>query len=187
MTIQVLNQKSTDVVGLDQRVEALLHFRNVVRNGSPRKVRHDEIGRYVYSEVLNRVDLLEPRSTQKIYVCKRSYVLHTENNVYDVSIALDKAPSGIFIVVEKWELPYWRYNGHVYTPGAHNPIGEHLIILANESLRKIRYSIHAWPLPPYAEGQFKKGSYGTGCIRLRKEDMKALFERVELGSDVVIQ
>ena len=167
MIIQALNPQPEDVLELEQRVEALLHFRNVVKKGSPQKVRHSEISRYVDPKVLKRVELSEPCSTQRIYVCRRSYVLYIENmtpNVYDVSIALDKAPSGNFTVVEKWELPYWRYNGHVYTPGAHNPIGEHLIILADESLRKIRYSIHAWPLPPHAEGQFKKGSYGTGCI-----------------------
>ncbi|MBR9675377.1 L,D-transpeptidase [Candidatus Woesearchaeota archaeon] len=99
-------------------------------------------------------------------------------------------PRGEFVVAEKWENPYWKFQKRtgerfVYLPGERNPIGTKLIILYDpETKQKIPAGIHRWDF--LNEGEFRQGPYSRGCIRLQEKDMNAVFNYVNLGDTVRI-
>jgi L,D-transpeptidase ErfK/SrfK len=97
-----------------------------------------------------------------------------------------RTPLGAFEVVQKQTNPRWyptpsirRENPDlpaVVPPGPDNPLGTHALRLSKGSIL-----IHGTDTP-FAVG--RKASHG--CLRLYPEDIPHLFERVEVGTRVVI-
>ena len=93
-------------------------------------------------------------------------------------------PSGNFKVIEKSTRPTWfippalreKYHVKSIPPGAGNPLGDYWIGLGNSG-----YGIHGTDFP------WSVGRLATlGCIRLYPEDIKHLFNMVEIGTPVKI-
>lgn len=98
--------------------------------------------------------------------------------VYDVAVGADVSPSptGEYQVVQRLENPTYYKSGVVIGPGAQNPLGPRWI-----GLNVKGFGIHGTNRP---DSIGKSASHG--CIRLRNEDIKDLFARVQVGDRVLL-
>jgi L,D-transpeptidase-like protein len=96
--------------------------------------------------------------------------------VYDVAVGapVSPSPSGEFQIVQRLENPTYYKPGVVIAPGAQNPLGPRWIGLSVKG-----FGIHGTNRP---DSIGKNTSHG--CIRLRNEDIKDLFARVQVGGHV---
>ncbi|MGB3671471.1 MAG: L,D-transpeptidase [Phormidesmis sp.] len=102
---------------------------------------------------------------------------------YDVAIGQDdwQTPTGDFTVMSKLENPAWQHpiTKEEIPPGPDNPLGDRWIGF-------------------WSDGEAQIGFHGTnqedligeavshGCVRMRNEDVKALYALVEVGTPVEI-
>ncbi|MFW6233169.1 MAG: L,D-transpeptidase [Nanoarchaeota archaeon] len=137
--------------------------------------KESEIEKSVISELPYQKDM----SSQLVEIdLKKERISFNQKN-YNCFVS-EKTTPGDFFVAEKWEFPYWKKNGVIYTPNYFNPIGEFLIILGDKkTLRKIPQSIHAIPMPPF-------GRKRKRCIRMEKDDLEDFFNNLDLGASVQI-
>ncbi len=141
----------------------------------------EEAGASISTRVIEERPYSDSLSSQAIELDIAKESMRLDDIAYKAFASYEKTPEGVFFVAEKWRFPYWRKNGLVYSPGESNPLGEYLIILAEKGAgKKIPQSIHTYPRSPF-------GRTRRGCIRLKKEDMRDLFERVELGAEVCMR
>lgn len=98
--------------------------------------------------------------------------------VYDVAVGADVSPSptGEYQIVQRLENPTYYKPGVVIGPGAQNPLGPRWI-----GLNVKGFGIHGTNRP---DSIGKSASHG--CIRLRNEDIKDLFARVQVGDRVLL-
>lgn len=148
-------------------------------------VHKSELENLVCAEVIRKIHFSHIDSNQNIALLLSSHDLIVDGFKYPIA-ASKKTPLGDFVVLEKWMNPYWRKGDSVYLPSKDSPVGEYLIILADAySFKKTPYSIHSWPST--INKGFSRGNHTTGCIRLRREDMKEAYFRIELGAKVRIE
>lgn len=102
--------------------------------------------------------------------------------MYKISIGLDESPTpeGEFKVQLKEENPTWYPTGRYkdkgpVPPGSDNPLGTRWIQFS------YTYGIHGTIYPEYI-GQPASG----GCIRMHNKDVEELFEKVKVGTPVII-
>ncbi len=102
---------------------------------------------------------------------------------YDVAVGQDawQTPTGSFTVMSKLENPAWQHpiTKEEIPPGLDNPLGDRWIGF-------------------WTDGEAQIGFHGTnqedligeavshGCVRMRNEDVKALYDLVEIGTSVEI-
>ena len=102
---------------------------------------------------------------------------------YDVAIGQDdwQTPTGSFEVMSKIESPAWLHpiTKEEIPPGPNNPLGDRWIGF-------------------WTNGEAQIGFHGTnqeeligeavshGCVRMRNQDIKALYEKVEIGTRVEV-
>mgnify|MGYP003978308721 CR=1 FL=1 len=163
------------------------HCKNRVVGPTDRlKVGFHEISDIVQAETIQEVPVLH--SGRQWTANTSDYTLASpEGSSYQMAASQTRTPRGKFTVVEKWEQPYWRNATGVYIPGENNPIGEYLVILADDKGKKVQCSIHKWPEMPFSDSDFDQGDHGTGCLRLREKDMKRMFKETKLGDTIQIQ
>jgi lipoprotein-anchoring transpeptidase ErfK/SrfK len=96
--------------------------------------------------------------------------------VYDVAVGapVSPSPSGDFQIVQRLENPTYYKPGVVIGPGVQNPLGPRWI-----GLNVKGFGIHGTNRP---DSIGKNAS--LGCIRLRNQDIKDLFARVQVGDHV---
>ncbi|NJL86279.1 MAG: L,D-transpeptidase [Leptolyngbyaceae cyanobacterium SM1_1_3] len=113
----------------------------------------------------------------------RLYVKDEPVASYEIAVGQDdwQTPAGSFKVRHKQEYPAWQHpiTGEVVLPGPDNPLGSR------------------W-LGFWSDGKYAIGFHGTnqeeligqavshGCIRLRDRDIRDLYDRVELGTAVIV-
>jgi len=93
-------------------------------------------------------------------------------------------PLGSFKIKEKRKNPAWlippslrhKYNVIAIPPGPDNPLGDYWMGLAHS-----KYGIHGTDIP-WSIGRLVT----RGCIRLYPEDIQNLFEKVDIGTPVVL-
>lgn len=104
--------------------------------------------------------------------------------VYEVAVGQDnwQTPTGKFKVMSKRENPAWQHpiTKEAIAPGPDNPLGSRWIAF-------------------WSDGQAQIGFHGTnqedligeavshGCVRMRNEDIEALYEKVEVGVVVTVK
>lgn len=96
--------------------------------------------------------------------------------VFDTAVGAPASPSpaGTYTVVERLTDPTWYHKGQVVGPGKNNPVGPRWI-----GLNLKGYGIHGTNQP---RSIGKAASHG--CIRLKNQDIVALFELVAVGDTV---
>jgi L,D-transpeptidase YnhG len=117
---------------------------------------------------------------------RRVYLYKDEEIAVSYPVAIGKpgweTPRGTFKILHKVKNPVWEnpFNGYVIPPGPGNPLGDRLIVFA----------------PVGKEGFV--GFHGTtnesligqavshGCVRMKNNDIRALFEQVKVGIPVVV-
>lgn len=93
-----------------------------------------------------------------------------------------ETPTGSFTVMQKLENPGWTnpLTGEQMPPGVDNPLGERWIGFWTDGLNWIGF--HGTP---------NRESIGTaashGCVRMYNEDVRKLYERVEVGTPVTVE
>ncbi|WP_462320254.1 L,D-transpeptidase family protein [Halochromatium sp.] len=116
----------------------------------------------------------------------------TEVETFSIGIGRDgwETPVGAYSIIEKTENPSWTppasiraeyaKNGKtlpaVVPPGPDNPLGSHRLRLSNPS-----YLIHGTN-KPWGVGM----PVSSGCTRMFPEDIRYLFDQVEVGTQVTI-
>ncbi|MEY3328215.1 MAG: hypothetical protein RLZZ115_1096 [Cyanobacteriota bacterium] len=117
---------------------------------------------------------------------RRVYLYQGEQVIASYPVAVGKAgwetPTGSFKVMQKIENPVWQdpWTGEVRSPGPNTALG----------LRWIGF---------WTDGKDAIGFHGTptvnsigqaashGCVRMRNEDVVALFEQVDVGTPVIVE
>lgn len=96
--------------------------------------------------------------------------------VYDVAVGASATPSpeGEFKIASRLPNPTWYAPGKVIGPGKANPLGSRWMGLGYKG-----YGIHGTNVPSSIG---KAASHG--CIRMKKHDVEALFELVDVGTTV---
>ena len=108
-----------------------------------------------------------------------------------------ETPLGSFAVLEKIRNPTWQHPQRSLTIGAgpNNPLGSRWIGFWRDcNLRKPWEGVKPLALPNCAtigfHGTPQRGSVGRavshGCVRLYDEDVRRLFEQVEVGTPVTV-
>ena len=108
-----------------------------------------------------------------------------------------ETPLGSFAVLEKIRNPTWQHPQRSLTigPGPNNPLGSRWIGFWRDcNLRKPWEGVKPLALPNCAtvgfHGTPQRGSVGRavshGCVRLYDEDVRRLFEQVEVGTPVTV-
>ncbi|CAD0229172.1 MULTISPECIES: L,D-transpeptidase [Planktothrix] len=117
---------------------------------------------------------------------RRVYLYQGEQVIASYPVAVGKegweTPTGSFKVMQKIENPVWQdpWTGEIRSPGPNTALG----------LRWIGF---------WTDGKDAIGFHGTptvnsigqaashGCVRMRNEDVVALFEQVDVGTPVIVE
>lgn len=117
---------------------------------------------------------------------RRVYYYEGEELISSYPVAIGRegweTPTGSFQILQKVEHPSWEhpFTGDVIPPGPENPLG-------------VRW------LGFWTDGQNFIGFHGTpneeligqavshGCVRMRNQDIIALFDKVEMGTPVIVE
>jgi|GEM_PF-1675421 len=128
----------------------------------------------------NTVYLLLKLHERKLYVYQGDKVIVS----YPVAVGKKgwETPTGSFQVLQMVRNPSWQnpFNGTVIPAGADNPLGERWIGFWSDGKNTIGF--HGTP------GENLIGqAISHGCVRMRNLDVKSLFEKVRVGTTVVVQ
>lgn len=117
---------------------------------------------------------------------RRVYVYEGSKVKASYPVAIGRAgwetPTGSFEVRQKLENPGWTnpITGEQMPPGTDNPLGERWIGFWTDGLNWVGF--HGTP---------NRASVGTaashGCVRMYNEDVRKLYEIVELGTPVTVE
>jgi lipoprotein-anchoring transpeptidase ErfK/SrfK len=117
---------------------------------------------------------------------RRVYVYQGDRVETSYPIAVGKAgwetPTGTYQVRQMIRNPSWEHpwTGKVIPPGADNPLGTRWISFWTDGRNQIGF--HGTPNEELV-GQ----AVSHGCVRMRNQDVQALFEQVAIGTPVVVQ
>ncbi|MDG2990869.1 L,D-transpeptidase [Candidatus Synechococcus calcipolaris G9] len=118
---------------------------------------------------------------------RRVYLYEGEQVLASYPVAIGRAgwetPQGSFQVSHKVVDPIWQnpFNGNVVQPGPNNPLGDRLIVFAPMG-NKGFVGFHGTTNESLI-GQ----AVSHGCVRMKNNDIRALFEKVEVGMAVIVQ
>jgi lipoprotein-anchoring transpeptidase ErfK/SrfK len=119
-------------------------------------------------------------SDRKVYL----YREETLQTSYDVAVgqAAWPTPTGEFQVLEMYTNPAWQHpiTGEVVAPGPDNPLGSRWIGFWQKENWQIGF--HGTN-----ETDLIGQAVSHGCIRMRNEDIQALYDQVQTGSVVIVR
>jgi lipoprotein-anchoring transpeptidase ErfK/SrfK len=126
----------------------------------------------------------EPGPTRRIVVSltDRRLLLILDGRVvrsYPVAVGTPETPTpaGTFQIANLVHTPAWYQSGKVVRPGPQNPLGPRWIGLSRKG-----YGIHGTNRP-HSIG----GAKSHGCIRMRNNDVKELFDAITVGDIVELR
>ncbi|WP_231636804.1 MULTISPECIES: L,D-transpeptidase [Planktothricoides] len=103
---------------------------------------------------------------------------------YPIAIGKEgwETPTGQFNVLQMLANPYWEHpwTGEIVPPGEDNPLGTRWIGFWTDGTNFIGF--HGTPNEDLV-GQ----AVSHGCIRMKNDDVVALFEQVEIGTTVIVK
>lgn len=118
---------------------------------------------------------------------QRRVYLYRENRVqtsYPIAIGKTgwETPTGSFEVMQMIQNPAWEHpwTGKVIPPGPNNPLGTRWIAFWTDGKNLIGF--HGTP----NEGLIGQ-AVSHGCIRMRNQDVVALYEQVAVGTPVIVE
>lgn len=117
---------------------------------------------------------------RRVYAHQGDTVLHS----YPIAVGRQgwETPTGEFAIFQMLENPAWEHpwNGTVIPPGPDNPLGDRWIGFWSDGTNVIGF--HGTPAEELV-GQ----AVSHGCIRMKNNDVRALFEQVTVGTPVRVQ
>ncbi len=117
---------------------------------------------------------------------RRVYLYEGEVMVASSPVAIGRAgwetPTGSFAVFQKVENPIWQhpFTQEIVPPGPQNPLGKRWIGFWTDGDNAIGF--HGTPNEELI-GQ----AVSHGCVRMRNADIAALFERIDMGTPVIVE
>lgn len=117
---------------------------------------------------------------------RRLYGYQGDRLVVTYSVAVGRAdwetPTGEFTVTRLQAHPTWQhpFTGELVPPGPDNPLGSRWIGFWSDGTNAIGF--HGTP-----DESLIGQAVSHGCVRLRDADIVELFERVRVGTQVVVQ
>lgn len=134
----------------------------------------------ILPEVVEPIRLVLRLSERRVYVYQGNTALHS----YPVAIGREgwETPTGTFSVINMLRNPGWTnpLTGDRIAPGPDNPLGERWIAFWTDGRNYIGF--HGTP---------SRNSIGRpashGCVRMYNEDVRQLFEVVQVGTPIVVQ
>ena len=117
---------------------------------------------------------------------RRVYVYQEDQILTSYLIAIGKVgwetPTGKFQVIQKLHNPTWKHpwTGEVVPPGPANPLGDRWIGFWTNGENYIGF--HGT-----TEEKLIGQAVSHGCIRMRNQDVRVLFEKVVVGTPVVVK
>jgi lipoprotein-anchoring transpeptidase ErfK/SrfK len=112
---------------------------------------------------------------------RRLYLVQGDRLVRDYPVAVGRpatpTPQGSYRILQKTKDPTWAPRGRApVPPGPANPLGRRWMRISEDG-----YGIHATN-----DAGSIGGARSHGCIRMLPEDAEDLFERVSVGTPVVV-
>jgi len=118
-------------------------------------------------------------SERMLFVYQGDRLLHQ----YPVAVGREgwQTPVGEFSVFQKEQDPIWQHplTGEIVPPGPYNPLGTRWIGFWSDGVNAIGF--HGTP-----DESVIGSAVSHGCVRMRHDDVVALFEQVELDTVVVV-
>ncbi|NEP90657.1 MAG: L,D-transpeptidase [Okeania sp. SIO2C2] len=117
---------------------------------------------------------------------RRVYIYQDEQLKTSYPIAIGRegweTPSGTYKVMQKIPNPSWKhpFTGEIIPPGPENPLGERWIGFWTDGTNYIGF--HGTP-DEETVGQ----AASHGCVRMLNQDVLALFEKVAIGTTVIVE
>lgn len=117
---------------------------------------------------------------------RKVYVFNNDELVARYPVAIGRAgwetPTGNFVVRDMIENPGWENfrTGEVFPPGEDNPLGVRWISFWTDGVNEIGF--HGTPNEELI-GQ----AVSHGCVRMRNQDVTALYSQVAIGTPVVVK
>jgi L,D-transpeptidase ErfK/SrfK len=117
---------------------------------------------------------------------RKVYVYREDKILYQFTVAVGKkgweTPTGRFQVRELVRDPVWKspWTGRTATPGPNSPLGERWIGFWTDGKNSIGF--HGTPT---VNSLGRAASHG--CVRMRNQDVKVLFDLVRMGTPVIVQ
>lgn len=145
--------------------------------------------RFRVEATLQRSGALQPVGDVKLVVDlsdRRVFVYHQQKQIASYPIAIGKdgweTPKGDFQVEHKRLNPEWTHplTGEVMPPGPKNPLGSRWIGFWSDETSEIGF--HGTN-----EEELIGMAVSHGCLRMRNQDVEALYEQVEPGTPVVVR
>ncbi len=138
----------------------------------------------------NSPGLSSPNSSQTEVVVnlsdRRTYVYKGGEVIASYPIAVGKegweTPTGSFRVTDMQEYPIWQHpiTGKVFPSGVDSPLGERWIGFWSDGRNEIGF--HGTP-----ETHLLGAAISHGCLRMRNEDVRLLYEQVNIGTLVSVR
>lgn len=116
---------------------------------------------------------------------RRLYGYRRDRQVVSYPVAIGRAdwetPTGQFTIFQRQQYPAWEHplTGEVVPPGPENPLGARWLGFWSDGLNAIGF--HGTP-DEHLIGQ----AVSHGCVRMRNADVIELYERVVIGTTVVV-
>ncbi len=117
---------------------------------------------------------------------RRVYVYRGDEAVASYPVAIGRSgwetPKGSYEVIQMTKDPAWLHpwEGYVIPPGPNNPLGPRWIGFWTDGKNFIGF--HGTPNESLI-GQ----AVSHGCVRMRNQDIQALYAQVEMGTPVVVE
>lgn len=128
----------------------------------------------------NKISLVIKLSDRRVYV----YQDNELQTSYPVAVGRDgwETPTGNYQVIQTIENPSWQhpFTGEIIPPGPTNPLGARWIGFWTDGTNYIGF--HGTP-----EEQTVGTAASHGCVRMYDRDAIALFEKVQIGTSVIVE
>ncbi len=119
-------------------------------------------------------------SDRRVDIYQKEHLLTS----YPIAVGRDgwETPTGRYQVIQKIQNPAWEhpFTGEIVPPGPDNPLGMRWIGFWTDGTNYIGF--HG---TPNEETVGQAASHG--CIRMLNQDVLALFEKVSIGTPVIVQ
>lgn len=119
---------------------------------------------------------------------RRVYVYRGDNVETSYPVAVGKrgweTPTGKFKVLQMIRNPSWQHpwKGTIFPPGDNNPLGRRWIAFWYDEKTQNAIGFHGT-----TNERLIGQAVSHGCVRMRNKDVAALFEKVSIGTPVIVE
>jgi L,D-transpeptidase ErfK/SrfK len=140
------------------------------------------------NEIINALALDKVINTRVVLRLnqRRVYVYKSDRLLASYPVAVGKqgweTPTGTFQVMKMLKKPTWEHpwNGKIVPPGPDNPLGDRWIGFWTDGNNAIGF--HGTP-----DEELIGQAVSHGCVRMRNRDINAFFEKVNVGTLVLVE